>query len=529
MKKNILILLAFITGSIYSQQEQKSIELPDFVITGRQSVEVQAAKKKKPDLISILSQEFFTPQYSPEELPLLLSSQPKKLVPSISASEDYYSGRLFIGAGRYILPVGDFSISKSFDNFLLSAGVWGTNTKEYISNAGYNASGANINSTIFIDTDSDILAGTIIKLDGSYWRDNYKFFGSVNPLFERKTNRGNGSLYIKNNYYGVFNFGVKLNADFLTLVESNLQERDLSLSADANFKLGNMTIGGIGKYQKQILNNNLSGKDSYNFYSLDGFIKLSPTSKMNLILGAEIAGNSNNSFFSPFGSLQFALDKGLSVNLNFKPHAENFTVQNFLSENLYMRNGLVDNVMSEVKFDLGGSLNYDYEKLFGLSFWGNYSSTNNYHYFEDSVQKGFFDLKTISGVKSLSAGINLLVHPNLLGYFNGEFKFQDVKDGNSRYIPYTPTYSAKLIYGIDLTSNIGVNFKYTFAHNTYADILNTISLSSYHNISAGVSYNLVENLSLTADFQNILNRSNFAFRGYKEKPFDILFGAEYRW
>ncbi len=529
MKKILMILFALFTGSGFSQQEQKSIELPDFVITGRQSVEVQAAKKKKPELISILSQEFFTPQYSPEELPLMLSSIPKNLVPSINAGDEYNSGRLFLGAGRYLLPVGNFSISKSFDNFLLSAGLWGSNTTEYISNAGYNASGADLSSTIFVSTASDILAGTIIKLDGNYLRDSYKFFGSVNPLFERKSNRGNGSLSIKNNYYDLFNFGLKFSADFLTLSENNLQERDLLLSADASFKISNLTIGGIRKFQRQILNNNLSGKESYNFYSMEGFIKLSPANLMNLILGAEAAGNAANSFFSPFGSMHLELNKGLSFNISFKPRAENITLKYFLNENLYMRNGLIDNVLREVKFDLHSTLNFEYEKFFGISLWGNYSSTDNYHYYEDSVQRGFFDLKTTSPVKSLAAGINLLIHPNIFGFFTGEVKFQDVKDGNKNYIPYTPVYSARMTYGVSITQNLAAKFKYIFAHNTYADLLNTVKLSSYHNISVGISYKLFEYLSLSADFQNILNRSNFVLRGYQEKPFDILIGADYRW
>lgn len=527
--KKIFITLFFIAGYLYSQQEQKSIELPDFVITGRQSVEVQAAKKKKPELINILSQEFFTPQFSPDELPLLLSSQPKKIVPSISVGDDYNSGRLFIGAGRYILPVGEFSISKSFDNVLLSAGLWGTNTREYISNAGYNASGANLNTTFFVDTDSDILAGTIIKLDGNYWRDNYKFFGSINPLFERKTNRGNGSFSIKNNYYGIFNFGLGLNADFTTILETDLRERNISLDGEISFKLGNMTVGGQGKYERQILNNNLSGKESYNFYLVDGFVKLTPTNDIKLILGVEAAGHSNNSFFSPFGMMQLRLMDGLSVNVNFKPNAQNFTIKDFLYENLYMRNGLTDNVFKEVKFDLGGSINYEFDKYFSLSVWSNYSSTDNYHYFEDSIQKGFFDLMTTNGVKSLSAGINMIVYPDQFGFFNGEFKLQDVKDANKKYIPYTPTYQAKLSYGYNITQELGLKFKYTFAHNTYANILNTTKLSSYHNLSAGISYELIKNLSLSADFQNILNRSNFVFKGYQEKPFDILLGAVYRW
>lgn len=529
MKKKFIIFFFFISCILFSQQEQKSIELPDFVITGRQSVEVQPATKKKPELLKILSQEFFTPQFTPDELPLLISSPINKIVPSISAGDDYNIGKVYLGAGRYTLPVGNFLISKSFDNVFLSAGLWGSNIKEYIPNAGYNASGANFNSTFFVNTDSDILAGTIIKLDGNYWRDSYKFYGSFNPSFERKTNRGNGSLSIRNNYNNIFNFGLRLDADFTSILESNLKERVLLGEGEAEIKIGNMYVGGKGLFEKQIVDKNLGGIDSYNFYLLDGFIKLIPTSNINLILGIETAGLSNNSFFSPFGLLHLKLAEGLTVDINFKPHAQNFMIKDFLRENPYLKYGLTDNVFREVKFDLSGIIKYEYEKLFALNFWANYSKIDNFHFYEDTIPFGFFDLQTINGVKSFSAGINLMVYPNQFGFFNGQFKFQNVKDSNEMYVPYNPTYFANLSYGFNLTNGLGLKLKYIFADNSYSDILNKVKLSSYHNLSAGVFYEMLKNLSLSADFQNILNQSNFVLKRYQEKPFDIILGVEYRW
>ncbi|MDQ7815612.1 MAG: hypothetical protein RDU14_01145 [Melioribacteraceae bacterium] len=528
MKKYISILF-FISGIIFAQQEQKSIELPDFVITGRQSIEVQAAQKRKPDLISTLSQDFFTPQYSPEELPLMLTSEPKKIVPSITAGDDYFSGLLSVGAGRYTLPMGNLSLSKSFSNFLISANVWGSNIKEYIPNAGYNTSGLSLSNNIFFDTDSGLLAGTNIKLAGAYWRDSYKFFASPIPLFERKTNRGNAGLSILNNYERKFNFSLNLNADFLTIVESDISERKLAVDGGFNLKISNLTIGAIGKYQKQILNNNLSGIDDYGFYLVNGMLKISPSKTFNLVIGAEIAGNSVNTFFSPFGLMQFQLDKGLFFNMEFKPHAENYTLLNFIDQNLYIVNGFTDNIFSEVKIDLKSSINYEFDKIFTIALWGNYSSTDNFLYFEDYLAKGFFDVRSALDVKSISAGLNVLIHPNQLGYFSGELKFQDIRDVNDNYIPYRPNFITNLTYGIDFDFGIGLKFKYRFAYDTYTDILNSAKLSAYHNLSAGFSYKLLNNLSLTADFQNILNRSNFVFGGYQEKLFDVILGAVYRW
>lgn len=528
MKKYLISITLLFPILISAQQEQKSIELPDFVITGRQSVEVQSAQKKKPELITTLSQDFFTPYYSPEELPLLLSSDPAKIIPPLS-SGDQFSGRLFFGAGRYTLPLGLLSLGKSFGNFLLSADLWGHNTRSYIPDAGYNTSGASLSSKFFVDTDSDLLPGMSVSLTGRFWRDNYKFFGSVNPLYERKTNRAAAAFSVNHDYGRLFNFNFGLNADFLSLTETDLNEKILSAIAGFKLRLGSLLVGADGKYQKQILNNNLSGIDDYDFYNFDGHLKISPSGSITLLAGARIAGNSSNSFFSPFGSLLLNLDEGLYITLSFDPRAENHTLKDFVGGNIYMMNNLTDNIFTEVKFDLKGSLNYEYQKLFSISAWGGYAASDNYPYYEDIFRKGFFDVMSANSVKALSGGLNVFVHPNLLGYLSGEFKYQNIKDADENFIPYKPEYSALISYGYDFASGIGIKLKYFFAQNVFADRFNTRPVGSYHNLAAGISYRLLNNLSLSADFQNIMNRSNFVFDGYQEKPLDFVLGVEYRW
>ena len=75
MKKYFILIILFFSTFLFAQTEQQSIELPDFVITGRQNIDIPIAVKKKPDLVSTISKDFLTPQYSPEEFPLLFSSR----------------------------------------------------------------------------------------------------------------------------------------------------------------------------------------------------------------------------------------------------------------------------------------------------------------------------------------------------------------------------------------------------------------------------------------------------------------------
>ena len=65
MKNKILIILFTSTWIFFFNTESysQSIELPDFVITGVQSVSIPTMKKNKSDYVPVISEEFLTPKY----------------------------------------------------------------------------------------------------------------------------------------------------------------------------------------------------------------------------------------------------------------------------------------------------------------------------------------------------------------------------------------------------------------------------------------------------------------------------------
>ena len=70
MKKILLIIL--IPFIIYAQDATKdqSIELPEFVITGERNISIPEMKKHIPELVPTLSDEFFRPVFTTEQLAL---------------------------------------------------------------------------------------------------------------------------------------------------------------------------------------------------------------------------------------------------------------------------------------------------------------------------------------------------------------------------------------------------------------------------------------------------------------------------
>jgi hypothetical protein len=529
MRKITTAIFVFLPALIFAQTEQQSIELPDFVITGKQSVNVPIAIKKKPDFISTLSQEFFTPQIAPEELPLMVSSDPIPVRPEIKPFNDYVNGTLKIKVGNYSWPVGELYLNKSYENYLINVKAWGSNIKEYIPNAGYNNSGISLRNDFFLSTKSDFLPGAKFKVAADYTRDSYKLFASPSPTQLRETSRASAIVSLSSSYNRWVNFGLDLGGNIFSLNENNLKETNLAANGLFEFKQNNFTVGIKGLFTLQELNNNPSGINSYNYYSTSGYVKIFTDNNLNFTAGINYAANSSNSFFAPFGNLEYRLGTGLTLIAGFNPHVEYFNTSSFINSNIYFRPGFTDNVFTKYKTNLNGMLKYEFEKLLSLTVNGGYSKVTNYFYFDDVLTAGKFDLNVLPEAKIISAGINIKIYPERIGYLFGELLYKNASDQFDNIIPYEPKLSTSLTYGYNFYFGLGFQFRYAMAFDVYTNIGNSNKLDNYNDISLSLNYEILTGLKLTADFQNILNRTNFVWKQYQEKPFDVLLGVEYRW
>ncbi len=528
MKKIISLLLIPFAFAI-AQTEKGNIELPDFVITGKQSVNVQAAKKRKPDFIPTLSKDFFTPQFSPEELPLFVSSDPVDETPDMKLSGVPLSSRLKIQVGNYTFPTGEFNFSQSYQNFLTNAKVWGSNIREYIPNAGYNSSGVSLHNNIFLSTKSDFLPGSEIKINADYQRDSYRFFASALPDQLRETNSGSLAASIASSYNKWIGFELGGSGAIRSFNDTGLKESLFRLNGGLDFKQDYFTIGGKGEFTGQSLSKNLSGTDAYNYFSSNGYVQFSPIKTLIIKAGINFGSGATKTFYSPFGTLEYKMGDGLTASAEFNPHSEFFTFSDFAKKNLYFNLGTVDNVFVEYKIDLNGTLAYQFEKLFSFSLTAGFARLNNSFYFSDLISAGKFDIVIFPESEILSGGINFTLLPSSFGSFIADLHIRNVKDAAGNYVPYEPALDASLAYEYNFPAGIDLKLKYKTAQGIYTDLLNTDKLPGYNDLSVSLGYEILNGLKLTADFQNIFNRANFVWKQYQEKPFDFLLGIEYRW
>ncbi|MGK9477867.1 hypothetical protein [Melioribacter sp. OK-6-Me] len=525
--KRIIFLLFVISTFLMAQEEQKSIELPDFVITGSQSIQIPKAEKAKPELIPIITKDFLLPNYSPEFIPVLIETVPVKKVPQINTN-NYYIGRLKVGLGLYTYPTGELNLSAPFDNYLFGLDVWGKNIKEYTDYAYYNTSGISLKNDFFVSPNSEFLPGTSLRLGGLYERFSYKYFGAVTPDSLSKNDLIKFDLSIKNKFIRNINFDFDFNGQQFRHNNYDLNEKLFSGKAEMSVNFSLFSLGGSAVLKRQLADHtNLNYRE--NFYSFTGFIKLYSLSNLILTGGITYTSDKDNSVLYPFVILNYKLNERMSAFAEYKPQAEFIDLHSLYKQNPYLKNISTNNIFLDNKFAFKAGLNYGIENIFTAGLWTEFKSSDNFYYFLDRTQTGFYDLITENDVNTFSGGAEFILNSRLPGYINLKVGYYKITNSADMEIPFQPKLKLSATYIKEIIGNLNIFLSYLFMKGAFTDIDNNNILPDYHNLSIKIDYELFDNLYLWIDFQNILNKSNFVYPNYREKPFDLIGGATYRW
>ncbi len=525
MKK--LILFLFLPAIIFGQTENKqSLELPDFIITGTRGVEMPVLQKKKPKLIPVLSNDFFMPLFSPEDFAPEILPAPYQKELKLASPVTTYQGKAAVSLGRYTLPAGEFSFVKDFSGLIMNFNALGSNIGDYVPNAGYNNSLLSLGGDYFVKSSSSFFNGTKFSFNGSYFRNSYKMFASPVPADERNSSIFSEGASLSNNAFEYMSYDFALNAKQSAFNYLDSKETMVNGIGSIEFKSPLFNIVGRMDYKGAALKNN-AGYDDYNaLLGTTALLKIKPVSGMVASFGVYLANYNSSSFFMPAASLELILNQSLSLFADFSPQVELNSFSDILSVNRYA--SFQPAVFQRKKGDMKVSLRYEYGRYFEITGGMGFASYANFLYFEDNIFPGVFSPMQ-TDAKRFYSFFKFTFLPGPFGYFYSDLTFQQVKNDGGNYIPYQPMLDADLVYGYDFDSGLLFKVKLGLQTGAYTDSANNDKLPSFQDLSVSLGYKILSNLTLKLEANNITGSRNYYFNGYREKPFDILAGVEYRW
>lgn len=539
MKNKFFILFVILFSiSIFAQEDQKQnpgVELPDFVITGKDVVSLKSAAKIEPGIIPVISPNYFKPAYSPEELNVKEISNPITKDVKLLDSLNYSNGHISFGAGIYTLPTADVDYAIPFNGGFFEAYVNGNNQLAYVDySEKYNLLGG-LNLFYTSDENAPFLPGTQVKIHGNYGNSAYKLYGSATPMIKRTYNNGTFSVNVINDYLNTFNFGLNLKNCLYSLTNENYTESLFDLNGFAKVPISSVTIGLDVNFKKQNLTNAERGTEYWisNYDSKSYYLKLRPKFSLNIAdglkatFGIDYSRTGGESFTSPYAAFAFGLSKNLSFFAEFNPDAKFLNSGYFLNQNPYFDAPNYVNYFYKKNVQTKLALKYEYGPYFQIDGGVQYYSSHNIPYYSDSLTSGIFNIKYADG-KSISAFIDLLFHMGPYGVFYGTIKAFDTRNTDNNFIPYNTRADVTLAYSYYFDIGLNAKAELYFNSGSYTDINNMQKIDPFTDLRLYFKYGFAKNLYLTLSLSNLINSNNYIWKGYKEKPFDIVGGFKYK-
>jgi len=526
--KTFLTILFISAAAIYPQGTNPNVELPDFVIFGKDIISVRKVDKLKPDFISTVSDEFLKPAYKPDNLDFAEISNPVESELSLLDSSDYKKGFIELKAGLYQLPAGEINYTFPYTGGMIHGFIKGLNQREYVDNSDKQNLVGSLDFSYSLPTSSIALPGTKFTLSGDHSKNIFKFFGSVDPERKRNLNIGNASVGIQNLYMKEFVFDLNGGGDFTYLDDEKFNESLLYVNAFGRLKLSSFSLGIKGAYQHQNLTTETLSEFKTNSYFFRPTASLEIFKKVMLEAGFTFSASGGDKLNGLYAAVSAEVAKNLTLFGEYAPIGENINAGKLIRHNYYFDQQELQRVFLKKKNKFRATLKYEFDKYYQVDGGIEFYDADNLPYYNNSDSSGFFEALTLDAT-SWDIFLNLLYHLGPYGYFYGSINYLNVRDSDSRKVPYYPGIKASLFYGYYFSEEWKGEVKLSYLSDRYADLENSDvrKLPSIIDLGLKASYKIQSNFGVFFELNNVLNSKRAVWEGYQEKPIDVLIGFNY--
>ncbi len=522
----IYFILFFSLAALAQEDKNPNVELPDFVITGRDVIVVRRVDKIPVDMVSTVSEEYLKPAIKPEKLEVLEISNPVERDLSILDSADYHRGFISVESGRYKLPAGEINYTFPFERGMLHGIISGLNQLEYVNNSDRQSIFGALKFNYLLPIDGHFIPGTKITLGGKHDKNIFKFFGSTKPDLKRTLNIGTANAGIQNLFMKQFIFDLNFAGDFTYLDDAEFTESLLSTNAFARFQTENFGLGIKGNFQNQSLRTDSLTDVSSNFVFLRPSFSLELFDKVKAEFGFSFNNSEGNKFSALFAAAGVELAENFILLGEYSPEAEFITAGKLMRGNYYFTQQTIQNIFLKKKNKIKAVVKYEHDKYYQIDGGIEYYKAENLPYYFNPNQSGFFEIATTSAT-NLNLFLNLIYHMGPYGILYSSFDYIKTENLNNKQIPYYPIFKASLSYGYDFSNVLRADASVKYLSDRYADLRNTAKLKSFFNLGFKITYVLREQFLLTLEVENILNTKRYLWQGYQEKPFDASIGFNF--
>lgn len=554
MKETIFALLFFASLNLFAQGEKpgerkfkvdttalketkNEFVLPEFVITGRETIEIETGQKIEIDKINLPQLDFKHYEISYDEKSSSDVSIKTQKGRYAEILEKNPVAKFRAGAGRYLTTYFDGMIQgKVYENFFVNSNFYHRASQGFIENADYMRNQFSIGAKFYLphigDKIFNWLGGAKISSGVNYLTYSFRFYGSSVPSFHRNMNNLNFTFSLESPYKRLYDYNLKLGYSIFTVLDTIESYENSSFNGrekrfDLNFHFRHDVdflklrfnadyTSSQGKFLKFALfaGNLLEFFDIRRNYWLDFGVKLFSFKNSDVMAGLRIY---------PEISFRYLAGRETQLYSFFAPEVLNLTISDYLSVNRFLTRNM--NISyPDGYFNLGFGVRYGKTDI-GFDVGLNFRAFKNFPIYVE-YKRGFYsvEFERVQFIELKGSGY--------LNYHRNEFIFGVVL--NSSYnarskkpVPYYPNFSANLGYGykfgFGLAINLEINLISSRVCNFAGDELRGFVLANLR-----AEYEVFKNFRVFVSFDNLFSQKFYLWQSYLEPDVVFVGGIEYR-
>jgi len=527
MKKYILIFVISSLGLVAQESEKPTttepIDLPTFIIRGDLQLDVNAGIKQDPSNPIPLTVGELDSLNSLDKMPIKALNPPSLPVDvGIAVPADAFVKGQF---GRYATAAIGAGGGIKINGYDLYATGNFENSTGHVKNSEYSKLDFKLTSDFIAPEKFFIFGGSRTRTEVNFISRDFMLYGSTLAL-ERD----------------IKNFGVNVDVDGTF--------SELNFNAGAGFDGFGMKTDGIstadnnyfGYLSLDRLWNNFSvsanlyvdmhnlRSNSAQFIQLDGEMSLL-TNKLTMTgaVGFQIASNDNDisrGGLLIFGEIEYRMNELFTIRGKARSGLKNNNFKELVYTNPYTSQYASFDYSYDI-INAKGILNFHPTHKIGVNAGFNFRHV-------DRLPVYLNDLIFIPGAFVINYEKATIISSDFEFYWNLTESDKvianltatkaSLSNYDGKIVPYYPELKISGNYSRKWSEKFGTKIGIDYFGERFADLENTIEISSFINLKTEFNYNVLESLLLFASLENLTNSDIVIFNGYKERGIFFNFG-----
>jgi len=519
----ITLLLIGIKLNAQTEESTKPLELPNFIIEGKEQLNVQAGIKQIPKSPKPMTSE---------ELDSLskIEKQQSLLLPSVSFPKNIFQksnkiGYLKASFDSYITPKINAGVNLDISDY---ATVFANGNYEYsnghVDNSDYSRAGINIISDYIAPEKYWVFGGSKTQTHAKFFQSKYQPYAIKDPA-DRSYSGFDIGINSEGKHEGYkFTTGAAVKSsditDNLEMGTSGIDESSLRgwLAVTGMFK--GFEIGGDILIDVRSIND-----DATNFFKGAGIVKYFDTDiTISILAGIEHAVSNidiqRTGLLMDFNAI-YRLNHYLTIKGGFYSGYKPVSLSEYHAINPYIARELI--IDYDYIQNVTGLINFHPNTDIQTSLSVKIGTGSRTPYFISINEYFAFDYNKTQRIKlEAEADWNITMQDNLTFYASLD---HFVLKSNQNYLPYHPLLLTSVNYRKKWTDQIGTKIGFHYIGERYADYENQESLDGYIDLRLIADYKFSEILSFYFALNNITNSDIYVWKNYKERSLYLSAGV----